>query len=80
MRWLPSFEPDGLAYPWVQDLAGWWHLRPTDDRWIVDMTGPNAHSVCGRTIASVHVSEYDRDPGEDNICPTCAAFASGGSA
>ena len=50
---------DGQRFPFVRDFDGMWHKRPADDRWIRSLNGPNARTICGQAIPSVHVSGYD---------------------
>lgn len=56
---------DGTRFPFVQDLDGKWHRRPPTDTWKRSLEGPNASTVCGLVVPSVHVSAYDPRTNED---------------
>jgi hypothetical protein len=69
--------PDGTTYPWVNDLDGIWHLRPSDDEWTVDEE-TQAHSVCGLSVSSVHVSSFRPTPDPycgEGMCGVCDTLA-----
>ena len=60
---------DSDMLPWAEDLDGVWHRRPPGRDWVTG-DGANAETVCGRRIASVHVSNCEP---EGTICSACAA-------
>lgn len=64
--------PDGTRYPWAKDFDGVWHLRPVDDEWVILNDGPNARTVCGDAIPSVHVATW---PMEGTVCQSCERSA-----
>jgi len=53
---------DAHRYPFAQDLNGEWHRRPPGDTWTVSAEEPNARTLCGEAIHSVHVSEFQPEP------------------
>lgn len=70
-------KPDGALYPWAESLAGTWHARPRDDHWNQhDIAAGDVRTLCGRTVTTVQVSEFDPRDGlgpRPNVCKVCAS-------
>ena len=60
---------DSEMFPWAKDLDDVWHRRPPGRNWVTG-DDANTETMCGRWIASAHVSNF-APAGER--CPACTA-------